>query len=98
MAFHDFTCAQSGNGRKRGAPSRVEERSTMQNRVLGLVPEEGRDQDWAPGRMRADDAWALELSVLMDTMNARAVAIDLGQQGMQAALTVVSVRFCVLLR
>ncbi|WP_405733861.1 hypothetical protein OG885_20925 [Streptomyces sp. NBC_00028] len=70
----------------------------MQNRALGLVPEKGRDQDWAPGTMRAHEAWALELSVLMDTMNARSVAIDLGQQGMQAALTVVSGRLCVLLR
>lgn len=70
----------------------------MQNRALGLVPEQSRQQDSAPGRMRAHDAWALELPVLMDTMNARAVAIDLGQQGMQAALTVVSGRLCVLLR
>ncbi|MGW7468623.1 hypothetical protein ACWGJT_29170 [Streptomyces xantholiticus] len=36
--------------------------------------------------------------MLLDTMNARAVGLDLGRQGMQAALAVVSGRLCVLVR
>ncbi|MEU9188289.1 hypothetical protein AB0D14_27880 [Streptomyces sp. NPDC048484] len=70
----------------------------MQELKPGFVPGDGRGEDKMRGCMRAHDAWALELPVLMGTMNARAVEIDLGQQGMQAALAVISGRFCMLLR
>lgn len=55
-------------------------------------------EDEPCGRIRAHDAWALELPVLLDTMNAKAVEIDLGQHGMQAALAVLSGQICVLVR
>ncbi|MGW2084651.1 hypothetical protein [Streptomyces sp. NPDC001880] len=70
----------------------------MQKRALQFVPESAHGEDKTRGRIRAHDAWALELPVLLDTMNAQAVEIDLGQHGMQAALTVLSGRICVLVR
>ncbi|MFD3790199.1 hypothetical protein [Streptomyces cyaneofuscatus] len=70
----------------------------MQKRALQFVSEGTHGEDKTRGRIRAYDAWALELPVLLDTMNAQAVEIDLGQHGMQAALTVLSGRLCVLVR
>ncbi|ORT59293.1 hypothetical protein [Streptomyces sp. CB03238] len=70
----------------------------MHKRALQLVPEGTHTADKTRRRIRAHDAWALELPVLLDTMNARAVEMDLGQHGIQAALTVLSGRLCVLVR
>ncbi|MGW6682167.1 hypothetical protein ACWGBO_20105 [[Kitasatospora] papulosa] len=70
----------------------------MQKRALQFVPEGTHGEDKSRGRIRAHDAWALELPVLLDAMNAQAVEIDLGRHGMHAALTVISDRICVLVR
>lgn len=65
----------------------------MQARAMQCASEDPRD-----GRIRPHDAWALELPVLLNTMNARAVEFDLGEQNMQAALGVITGRLCILVR
>ncbi|WP_416970606.1 hypothetical protein [Streptomyces sp. 4F14] len=68
----------------------------MKKPVVDLARENSRDEDATRGVMRAYDAWALKLSVLMDTLNARAVKMDLERQDLQAVLAVISGRICVL--
>lgn len=70
----------------------------MQARAMRCASQDSRGQNKSPGRIRAHDAWALELPVLLDAMNARAVEFDLREQGKQAVLAVVSERLCILVR
>lgn len=98
MTLHDFTPERGGSVPKLGDADQTTEGTTVQERELQLVPQGNRGDDQTRGRIRAHDAWALELPVLMETMNVRAVEMDLGERGMRAALTVISGKLCLLVR
>ncbi|WP_267246604.1 hypothetical protein [Streptomyces sp. PR69] len=70
----------------------------MQERGLQAVQQGTHGDDTTRGSIRAHDAWALELPVLLDTMNAQAVEIEPPREDMQAMLAVISQQLYLLLR
>ncbi|MBO1333728.1 hypothetical protein [Streptomyces sp. VRA16 Mangrove soil] len=70
----------------------------MQAKAMQCASEERRIAEETPGRIRAHDAWGLDLPVLMDAMNTRAVEYDLGKGSMHAALGVITGQLFILVR